>query len=58
MAELAAVVDHGLVPETAHDELEESADVVVRFADQDACHGRSIDASPQGFDRRDGMKTV
>jgi hypothetical protein len=31
------------VAETAHDELQQCADVVVRFADEDACHRPRID---------------
>ena len=38
----------GLVPETAHHELEQSADVVVRFAAEYPCHTQRI-----GHRRRD-----
>ena len=33
----------GFVPEPADDELQQSADVVVRFADEDPCHSPRID---------------
>ena len=43
------VVRDRLVPEPAHDELQQCADVVVGLADEDPCHGRRIDAPAQGL---------
>ena len=44
------------MPEPADDELEQSADVVVRFADEYPCHARRIADRSQGLRDRDGMK--
>jgi hypothetical protein len=41
--DVAADEYHRLVPETADNELEESADVGMWFADEDTCHGASIE---------------
>jgi hypothetical protein len=42
---IVAVVGKRLMTEAAHDELEQRRDVVVRFADEDACHESSIEES-------------
>jgi len=44
VVDIAAGEGYRLVTETAHHELQQSADVVVRFADEDACHRPRIDA--------------
>ena len=58
VVDLAAAVGDRLVPEPAHDELEQGADIVVRFADEDPGHACRIDLRPQGLRDPDGMKPV
>jgi hypothetical protein len=47
-----------LMAETAHHELQQSADVVVRFADEDACHRTKNRPRSQGLGFPDGMNHV
>jgi len=48
VVEITAGEGDRLVSEPTHDELQQSADVVVRFTDEDACHRSRI-----GHRRRD-----
>ena len=52
VVDLTARADNRLVPESAHDQLQQGADIVVRFADQDAGHSSKNRRPTQGMGSR------